>query len=196
VAILNLLIGMKMFHGHPKKVQELALCGFWHDIGKVQVRKEIIYKRGKFSPEEREEAERHVFYSEQIMRGHDMTEEVCQSGRSHHERWDGRGYPDGVSGKMIPLYARITAVSDSYDAITSNKVYRRGSNEWHGLAEIARNMGAFDPRIFFVLLEIVLRNEDLITGFKTRFGLDAYEIGLRSEISVGDANPFHLPIGS
>lgn len=171
VAILNVLIGYRLFQGHQQKLEELALAGFWHDIGKVHVRKEIIYKQGSFTAEEREAAERHVFYSERVMRAHAMPEEVCLAGRHHHERWDGLGYPDGQAGRLIPFMARITAVSDTYDAITSDRVYKEAKPEWKALVEMARDITGLDPRVFDALLEVVLRNEMLVTEFREKLGL-------------------------
>jgi HD-GYP domain-containing protein (c-di-GMP phosphodiesterase class II) len=177
VALLNLLIGKKLLMNHVQKMEELALCGFWFDIGKTQIRKEILQKRETFTADEMEEVERHVFYSEQIIRGHSMEEEICQAGRNHHERWDGKGYPDGLDNKLIPLYARITAVTDAYDAITSTRIHKEADSQWLALSKMARSRGAFDPKILTTLVKVVLRHDQLINEFRAKHGLVTIKVG-------------------
>ena len=128
--------------GHCRRVAELALglasrvgvgpeAHFWlriggllHDVGKIEVRPEVLGKPGPLTPEERREMERHTVYGDRILRGMGMPDWVAAIARHHHERWDGRGYPDGLVGEGIPFEARLLAVVDIFDALTSDRQYR------------------------------------------------------------------------
>ncbi|MGZ4241749.1 MAG: HD-GYP domain-containing protein [Actinomycetota bacterium] len=105
--------------------QELVhLCGFVHDIGKIGLPAGLLEKPGPLTLEERRQMERHPEIGERILRNVDDYSEIADIVRSHHERIDGMGYPDGLPGDEIPLLARIIAVADAYDAMTSDRPYR------------------------------------------------------------------------
>lgn len=166
VSTLNMLIGERMFKNDKGVLKKLGLAGLLHDVGKTLVNQSILFKKGQLTNDEFEEMKKHVEFSQQIIEEHFDDEDLISVGRSHHERWDGKGYPDKLKGTNIHLYARITAVSDVYDAITSKKVYRDAVSAMEALQIMVMDEGHLDPDIFDVLLQVVLRNEELIKTFK------------------------------
>ena len=120
-----------------------------HDVGKIGIPDAILRKPAKLTTAERDLMETHAVLGEQMLSGVASLRGECLSVvRSHHERWDGRGYPDGLGGEEIPIGARIFAVADSLDAITSDRPYRAAMPWEHAAAEITRERGAqFDPDV-------------------------------------------------
>ncbi|MGH2934361.1 MAG: HD-GYP domain-containing protein [Gaiellaceae bacterium] len=111
--------------GLPERDQELVhLCGLVHDVGKIGLPASVLEKPGALTLEERREMERHSVIGEQILRNVDDYGEIANVVRSHHERVDGTGYPDSLVGEQIPVLARIIAVADAYNAMTSDRPYR------------------------------------------------------------------------
>ena len=95
-----------------------------HDIGKVAIPDAILYKPSALTEEERELMARHPAIGAEIVGGIEFLEEAAKVVRSHHERWDGTGYPDGLAGEEIPIAARVFAVADVFDALTTDRPYR------------------------------------------------------------------------
>jgi putative nucleotidyltransferase with HDIG domain len=123
VAIYARDIAQRM--GLPEENQELVhLCGLVHDIGKIGLPAGLLEKPGPLTLEERRQMEQHSEIGERILRNVDDYSEIADVVRSHHERIDGMGYPDGLPGEDIPLLARIIGVADAYDAMTSDRPYR------------------------------------------------------------------------
>jgi putative nucleotidyltransferase with HDIG domain len=123
VAIYAQDIAQRM--GLPEEKQELVhLCGLVHDIGKIGLPAGLLEKPGPLTLEERRQMEQHSEIGERILRNVDDYSEIADIVRSHHERIDGMGYPDGLHGQEIPLLARIIGVADAYDAMTSDRPYR------------------------------------------------------------------------
>jgi ribonuclease P protein subunit RPR2 len=120
-----------------------------HDVGKIGVPDRILLKPGPLDFEERTSMQRHAVIGADMLRGVSLLRgEGIAVVRSHHERWDGRGYPDGLAGTEIPLAARLFAVADALDAMTSDRPYRRALSWEHAAAEILANSGTqFDPRV-------------------------------------------------
>jgi hypothetical protein len=119
-----------------------------HDVGKVGIRDTALLKDGKLTDDEFKEIQRHPVIGADIVQNLEMYRHGASIVRHHHERWDGRGYPDGLKGEDIPLGARIIAVADSYDAMTSNRPYRRALSNEIAISEIERNSGVqFDPQV-------------------------------------------------
>jgi HD-GYP domain-containing protein (c-di-GMP phosphodiesterase class II) len=111
--------------GLSEQEQELAhLCGLVHDVGKIGLAAGLLEKPGALSLEERRQMEQHSVIGERILRNVDDYGEIAAIVRHHHERVDGNGYPDRLSGDDIPLLARIIAVADGYNAMTSDRPYR------------------------------------------------------------------------
>lgn len=119
-----------------------------HDLGKMGVRDMALLKPGRLTDEEFEEIKRHAVIGADLIGNLEMYRPSVPIIRHHHERWDGRGYPDGLRGEEIPLGARIIAVADSFDAMTSNRPYRKAMDFDLARNEIRRNSGIqFDPRV-------------------------------------------------
>jgi putative nucleotidyltransferase with HDIG domain len=119
-----------------------------HDIGKVAIPDRILYKPGSLSAEERALMNRHPVIGAEIVSGIEFLTEAAKVVRSHHERWDGSGYPDGLRGEEIPLAARVFAVADVFDALTTDRPYRPASTLPEARDIIRRETGShFDPRV-------------------------------------------------
>ncbi|MGZ8707379.1 MAG: HD-GYP domain-containing protein, partial [Gaiellaceae bacterium] len=111
--------------GWSAKDQQLVdLCGLVHDIGKIGLPPGLLEKPGALTPEERLQMETHSEIGERILANVDDYAEIAVIVRHHHERWDGGGYPDGLTGEDIPMISRVLAVADAYDAMTSHRPYR------------------------------------------------------------------------
>ena len=119
-----------------------------HDIGKIAISDAILYKPGRLTDDERDAMRRHPLIGEEIVRGIDFLAGARQVVRSHHERWDGAGYPDRLAGERIPLAARVFAVADTFDALTSDRPYRAASSFRAARRVIAEAAGTqFDPTV-------------------------------------------------
>ena len=124
--------------------------------GKIGVRDAIINKAGRLSEEEFAEIKTHPAVGAEILAKITDLPELKTGARWHHERYDGRGYPDGLAGEDIPEVARIIAVADTYDAMTSNRSYRRQMSQAQVRAEIERCRGSqFDPRFAELMLAMI-----------------------------------------
>ena len=125
VAMLCVLIGVQLKY-NQKQLNELALCGLMHDIGKVDIPLEIINKPTRLTDAEFEEIKTHPLRSiERLRHNQNLTQRVFNGISCHHEKYDGTGYPFGLKGDKIHIYARILALADVYDALTSDRSYRR-----------------------------------------------------------------------
>lgn len=130
----------------PEKLRALAQGGVVHDVGKIEVPDHILNKPDKLSNEERMIIERHPVTGYEMCKRLGFGKEELEVIRSHHERWDGTGYPDRLKGEDIPLLARIIAVADVYDALTSNRSYRQAWTHEQAMALLTDNAGIhFDP---------------------------------------------------
>ncbi|MFN9575043.1 MAG: HD-GYP domain-containing protein [Gemmatimonadota bacterium] len=140
-----------------RTVAEIELGGHVHDIGKIGVREAVLHKPGALTPEEYAHIMTHPVTGWRILapllRDHQIALEVV---RSHHERFDGHGLPDRLAGSAIPLAARIAAVADTFDAMTSNRPYRPARDFTDAVAEVARHAGTqFDPVVADALARAV-----------------------------------------
>ena len=139
-------------------LNDLELFAALHDIGKVGVSDKILNKPGSLTPEEWAEMRKHSEIGYRIAMASADLMCVADYILSHHERWDGKGYPQGLSGRNIPAAARILAVADSYDAMTQNRVYRKAMSKEAAVREIRKNRGTqFDPMVVDAFLK--LQNE-------------------------------------
>ncbi|MFJ6514851.1 HD-GYP domain-containing protein [Streptomyces sp. NPDC091406] len=131
-----------------RRVEGLRFAGILHDIGKLGVPTRVLRKDGPLTPEERRIMELHPEYGHEIVRGIGFLDEARDAILHHHERLDGSGYPYGLSGARIPEFARVVAVADAFDAMTSTRSYRRARPVSAALAELRRCAGSqFDPRM-------------------------------------------------
>jgi diguanylate cyclase (GGDEF)-like protein/putative nucleotidyltransferase with HDIG domain len=136
-----------------EQVELTRVAGSLHDLGKLAVPEEILHKPGPLTEPERLVLERHPQIGFQMLESLGI-DPIAAWVRHHHERWDGRGYPDGLPGDAIPLGARIIFVADAFDAMTSDRVYRARLSEAEALDELERNAGTqFDPAIVGALAE-------------------------------------------
>ncbi len=139
--------------------RDAEFAALLHDVGKVRVPNEIINKPGKLTPEERTIVEQHTVEGEQMLvRVGGLLGEIGHIVRACHERWDGEGYPDGIAGEQVPLIARIVACCDAYNAMTSDRSYRKALPVAEAVAELRRGSGSqFDPRVVDALITTVAR---------------------------------------
>ena len=135
--------------------RDAEFAALLHDVGKVRIPKEIINKPGKLTPEERAVIETHTVEGERMLhRVGGLLGDIGRIVRSCHERWDGTGYPDGLAGEKIPLVARIVACCDAYNAMTTDRSYRKALTREEATAELVKNRGTqFDPSVVDALLE-------------------------------------------
>ena len=141
-----------------EEIEVLRQSSLLHDIGKVGISDIILCKQGKLSPEEKELIRKHPEIGEEILKPLKLLHIAQPLIRYHHERYDGQGYPDGLSGEEIPIYARILAVADSYDAMISERPYRKSLSHEEAVKELIRNSGTqYDPKIVDVFINKVIR---------------------------------------
>jgi putative nucleotidyltransferase with HDIG domain len=153
--------------GLPPEQRELVhLCGLVHDIGKIGLPAGLLEKPGPLTLEERRQMEKHSEIGERILRNVDDYSEIADVVRSHHERIDGMGYPDGLRGDEIPLLARIIGVADAYDAMTSDRPYREALPSRVARMRLAQAVGTqFDTAVVAAFEAILATsNEDYRSG--------------------------------
>ncbi len=145
----------------PDQQRNLEFAALLHDVGKIAIPKQIINKPGKLDADEWLLIKTHAVEGQKLLdRVGGFMSEVGLIVRSHHERWDGGGYPDGLAGEAIPLEARIIACCDSWNAMRTDRAYRKALPKDEALAELRVNAGLqFDPRIVEVLLQILPATE-------------------------------------
>jgi len=146
--------------------QELEFAALLHDVGKIAIPKEILNKPSSLTDEEFEIMKTHTIEGQFMLdRVGGLLGRVGEIVRSCHERWDGSGYPDGLSGEAIPLAARIVFVCDAYNAMTTDRVYRSALTQQEAIAELARNSGTqFDPNLVAAMLKVVERQQPVFSG--------------------------------
>jgi putative nucleotidyltransferase with HDIG domain len=137
--------------------RNLEFGALLHDVGKIAIPKEIVNKPGKLSPEEWTIIQTHTVEGQRMLdQVGGFMRQVGLIVRSHHERWDGGGYPDGLAGEAIPLEARIICCCDSWNAMRTDRPYRNALSHEVALTELVSNAGSqFDPRVVDALLEVV-----------------------------------------
>ena len=129
-------------------VHAVQTCGLLHDIGKIGIPESLLDKRDRITREERRTICEHATQGAGILQHIDTFQPVIPGVRHHHERWDGGGFPDGLAGDEIPLLARVLAVADAFDAITSDRPYHRRRGRVEAFEEIKRCSGThFDPLV-------------------------------------------------
>jgi len=137
----------------PEEMELLRIGTPLHDIGKIGIDDAILRKPDRLSPEEFEIMKLHTVKGAEILETVTDLHPVIPIARSHHERWDGKGYPDGLAGEDIPLLARIVSVADAFDAMTSDRPYRKGMEPGVAFAEVEKQSGKqFDPKCAAVFL--------------------------------------------
>ena len=144
-------------YGYDQKRQEkIFMMGLLHDVGKIGVPDEVINKPGRLTEEEFAKIKKHPSIGGKILSNIKEMPELASGAKWHHERYDGSGYPEGLSGDEIPEEARIIAVADAYDAMTSNRSYRGSLPQETVRGEIKKGKGSqFDPKFADIMLEMI-----------------------------------------
>jgi putative nucleotidyltransferase with HDIG domain len=144
------------------QLELLHLGGPLHDVGKLGVSEEVLVKPGELDDEELAQIREHPKLGARILLRIASLRGALPYVLYHHERWDGSGYPTGRSGEQIPLEARVLAVADAFDAMTSDRPYRPALDRDEALAEVGRCAGTqFDPEIVRVFLELFVEPAEL-----------------------------------
>ena len=139
-----------------REQEQIYEIGLLHDVGKIGVSEEVINKTSQLTEEEFDQIKRHTVIGDKILCEIDEMPQLCAGARSHHEKYDGTGYPDGLKGDEIPETARILCLADCYDAMTSTRTYSRPRTQADVRAEIERCAGEqFDPDIVPILLRMI-----------------------------------------
>ena len=139
-----------------KECEDLRRAALMHDIGKIGIPDRILNKPARLDDDEYAVMKSHVTRGAEILKDFTLIENVVEGARYHHERYDGRGYPDGLKGEEIPLYGRIIGVADAFDAMTANRVYRKQMDFDYVLNEMKNGRGAqFDPQIVDIMLRLI-----------------------------------------
>jgi len=142
------------------EVEDMTLLASVHDIGKITVPDDILYKPGRLTVSEYEIIKKHCEAGYKIIRNITDSDDVCNGVLFHHERWDGTGYPQGLQGDEIPMFARIISVTDSYDAMTSDRIYQKTKTQDQAVKELIQCSGTqFDPTVVKTFLKACLNIE-------------------------------------
>lgn len=137
-------------------IEKICLAGWLHDIGKIIITSDILRKPTKLEQDEYSIIQQHVLNGLNIMGTYDFSELVNNAIQYHHERWDGKGYPNGVSGKDTPIEGRILQITDAFSAMTIKRVYRDKLSLDDAIEEIERNSGTqFDPQLASKFIELL-----------------------------------------
>ena len=159
VAEYSVLIAQEMgcykWWQREKFLSNLRKAAQMHDIGKIGIPDGVLNKVGRLTDDEYAKMKSHVMRGAEILKDFTLVEHVEEGTRYHHERYDGKGYPDGLKGEEIPLFARIIGVADAFDAMTSNRVYRNHMDTDYVMNEMRRGRGTqFDPECLDAFLRL------------------------------------------
>lgn len=157
VALISRWLAERLAEREPleeEQIHKIYLAGLLHDIGKIGIDEAVLRKNGKLTPEERNCIQRHPSIGAGILRGIKQMRDIVPGILCHHERVDGQGYPDGLSGDEIPLTGKIVQLADSFDAMTSRRTYRDAMSVEHAMEEIRKGLGTqFDEKIGRLFLD-------------------------------------------
>jgi putative two-component system response regulator len=155
LTVLAMRLGLSLGIG-AEEIETIRLGALLHDIGKIGIPDRILLKPGSLTPEETDLMRTHTIIGDNLLEPIDLLAVVRPIVRSHHERWDGDGYPDGVAGEEIPLGARIMAVADSVEAMSAKRVYREPLCEPEIVRELERGRGTqWDPTLVDLVLGLI-----------------------------------------
>lgn len=139
-----------------KNKHHLYLTSMLHDIGKIGIPDDLLNRPGKLSDEEIEKVRQHASVGASMLKALGQMHPIVPLIKHHHEAWDGSGYPDGLKGERIPLISRIVAVADTYDAMTSDRPYRKAKTNSHAINEIKKCSGTkYDPKVVKAFVEVL-----------------------------------------
>lgn len=169
VSEYSVLIGQKLGLSE-EDIRRLRIGGLFHDVGKIGVPDIILQKNGKLTDDEYSEIKNHPTIGAHILSSASIFQDIIPIVKHHHERYDGRGYPGQLKGEEIPYLARIAAVADAFDAMTSRRVYRDSLPIDAVISEIEKNKGTqFDPQIADAFLDILRNNYSTIKEIQDKF---------------------------
>lgn len=182
VAILSALTGKRLGY-REKRLKELTLGALLHDLGKLHIPSEILNKPGSLTEDEFTLIKQHPLLGEKMLQDTPTLQNVVATIKEHHERWNGKGYPYGLSGNDIHMYAQIVAVTDVYEALTADRPYRKGLPPYHALEMIIAWSGKdFNPKVVNAFREsLILYPQNSIITLNT------------GEIGVVTAIPIQMP---
>ena len=169
VSEYSVLIGEAL--GLPEEdIKKLKIGGLFHDIGKIGVPDSILQKAGKLSDDEYSEIKNHPSIGAHILSTASIFQDIIPIVKHHHERYDGKGYPSQLAGENIPYLARITAVADTFDAMTSKRSYRDSLPLDYVISEFERCKGTqFDPKIADVFLDILKNHYNKLKEIQEKY---------------------------
>jgi cyclic di-GMP phosphodiesterase len=145
------------------EVEQVRVGGRLHDVGKIGTREAVLNKDGPLTPEEFEHVQQHVVIGSQILAPLPHLEHIIPMVRSHHERWDGTGYPDGLRGDQIPIGGRIIGAAEVYDALCTARPYQDKSSPEQAIERMTDLVGTVvDPRVYEALSAVVARRRTLV----------------------------------
>lgn len=145
----------------PDDIEHIEYAALLHDIGKISINRLIIRKEAKLNDEEWAEIKKHPAVGGEILKGITLIPEISSGAHWHHERYDGHGYPDGLKGNDIPLFARIISVADAYDAMSSRRSYRNLLPQEAVLKELRKGLGTqWDPEFAKIMIDIIKEDKD------------------------------------
>ena len=146
-----------------EEVEQIRVAGRLHDIGKIGTRESVMEKQGPLTPEEYDHVKQHVIIGSQILAPLHHLGSVINHVRSHHERWDGSGYPDGLKGEDIPVGARVIGAAEVFDALTTSRPYQDKLTPEQAVEHMAQLSGTvLDPKVYEALATVVLRRGTLV----------------------------------
>lgn len=152
VALISNVIGTWMNLGHDD-IETLMIAGMLHDIGKLRIPPEIIQKPGRLTDQEYEIVKKHPQYGYDILSTKNLNPKIKLVALQHHERYDGKGYPYGLKGNEIDLFSGIVAIADVYDAMTADRVYRKGICPFPVLEHMELQKELYEPGALFKFIE-------------------------------------------
>jgi HD-GYP domain-containing protein (c-di-GMP phosphodiesterase class II) len=156
VALISRWIAEKAAQTEPleqEQIHKIYLAGLLHDIGKIGIDEAVLRKEGRLTEQEMDRIRRHPSIGAGILAAIKQMRDIVPGVLCHHERVDGRGYPNGLAGSQIPLIGKIVGLADSFDAMTSKRTYRDARTVEQALAEIENGLGTqFDEKVGRVLL--------------------------------------------
>lgn len=160
LAIARQMEASRTYDFPPKFFENLYIAGLLHDIGKIGVSEAILCKQDRLTEEEYEIMKTHTTRGAEILSALTGFDEVINGVKYHHERYDGKGYPDGLSGENIPMIASIIAVADTFDAITTDRSYRKGVSKESAIVEVQKYIcKQFNPKPVQALVELYNKGE-------------------------------------
>ena len=169
VSEFSVLIGQKL-KLNDEDIRKLRIGGLFHDIGKIGVPDSILQKNDKLTDDEYSEIKNHPTIGAHILSTASIFQDILPIVKHHHERYDGKGYPSQLKGEETPYLARITAVADAFDAMTSKRVYRDSLSIDTVISELEKNKGTqFDPNLADVFLDILKNDYNSIKEIQEKY---------------------------